>query len=73
MLISAQAESPRGVQTLVVVKKKSCCNADWRSRGWRTGEEPEVEEGGGGSQRLELKRQLTAERSTYFKVLPTTL
>ncbi|TNN89411.1 hypothetical protein EYF80_000014 [Liparis tanakae] len=36
MLISAQAESPDGVQTLVVVQKKSCRNADWRSLGWRS-------------------------------------
>jgi len=35
MLISALPESPHGVQTLVVVMKKRCRNADWRSLGRR--------------------------------------
>ncbi|TNN69117.1 hypothetical protein EYF80_020700 [Liparis tanakae] len=35
MLISAHAESPHGVQTLVVVSKNRHLNANWRSLGWR--------------------------------------
>jgi len=41
----AKAESAHGVQTLVVVSKKSCRNADWRSLAMEKGEEPGVEEG----------------------------